>query len=356
MATEGATPVPDAKPLVARPVSNAPVWIFVGILAIAGIGLFSALEARRADLAGPATTVPVGLEGRTITAPPPLVLPDLTYDPGGPGDESALTQAPLVPSPVVPAGLYPPPRAPRQQLWTAPAPPPVVPPVYVGGGALPAPFAGTTPNQAELTASPRAEVEQGPEGAGTGGRARATRLANPANTVPQGAIIQAVLETALDSNRPGLARAIVSRDVRSFDGTRVLIPRGSRLFGEYQSDFGQGQKRALITWQKLTRPDGVQIAINSPSADQLGRAGVGGKVNTHFFERFSGAILQSVLDVGVAVASRKAAGDTVVIGLPGSSQTVINPETQSMKPTLRIRNGTGVSVFVARDLDFSGMD
>lgn len=355
MATKGIAPGPDAKPLVARPVSNAPVWIFVGILAIAGIGLFSALEARRADLAGPATTVPVGLEGRTITAPPPLVLPDLTYDPGGPGDESALTQAPLVPNPVAPSALYPPPRAPRQQLWTAPAPPPVVPPVYVGGVPS-APYVRTAPNEGETPASPRATGEEVGEGQAGAGRARATRLANPSSTVPQGAVIQAVLETALDSNRPGFARAIVSRDVRSFDGTRVLIPRGSRLFGEYQSDLGQGQKRALITWQKLTRPDGVQIAINSPSADQLGRAGVGGKVNTHFFERFSGAILQSVLDVGVAIASREAAGDTVVIGLPGSSQTVINPETQSMKPTLRIRNGTGVSVFVARDLDFSGMD
>ena len=51
-----------------------------------------------------------------------------------------------------------------------------------------------------------------------------------------GAVIAAVLETPLNSDRPGLARAVVSKDARSFDGTRVLIPRGSRLIGEFKAD------------------------------------------------------------------------------------------------------------------------
>lgn len=187
-----------------------------------------------------------------------------------------------------------------------------------------------------------------------GGRVGATRLANPSVTVPQGTVIQAVLETALDSNRPGFARAIVSRDVRSFDGSRVLIPRGSRLFGEYKADLASGQNRAFVNWQKLTRPDGVQIAVESPAADPLGRAGVKGSVNSHFFERFAGAILQSALDIGVGVATRSAAGgDSVIIGLPGSTQQLIQPGGQAIRPTLKVKQGSSVSVFVARDLDFS---
>ena len=80
-------------------------------------------------------------------------------------------------------------------------------------------------------------------------RVKAARFSNPGTTIPQGAVIQAVLETALDSTRPGPARALVSRDVRSFDGSKILIPRGSRLFGEYKADLTQGQNRAFIQWQ-----------------------------------------------------------------------------------------------------------
>ena len=137
------------------------------------------------------------------------------------------------------------------------------------------------------------------------GAARAGMFANRGTTVPQGTLIPAVLETALDSTRPGFARAIVSRDVRGFDGSRVLIPRGSRLIGEYRSDVQPGQHRALVNWTRLIRPDGVTIAIGSPAADTLGGGGIRANVNSHFFARFAGAILQSVLDVGVNLAGRR---------------------------------------------------
>ncbi|MEQ1499261.1 MAG: TrbI/VirB10 family protein [Novosphingobium sp.] len=187
-------------------------------------------------------------------------------------------------------------------------------------------------------------------------RVKAGRLLNPSFTVPQGAVIQAVLETALDSTQPGPARAIVSRDVRSFDGARVLIPRGSRLYGEYRADLSPGQNRAMIQWTRLVRPDGVTIALDSPSADPLGRAGVKGKVDTHFFTRFSNAFLQTVLNVGASAATRDLAGGTVIVGLPGSTQSVTAPSTDQVKPTLRVSQGTPVSVFVARDLDFTDVE
>ncbi|WP_245656612.1 TrbI/VirB10 family protein [Novosphingobium naphthalenivorans] len=189
------------------------------------------------------------------------------------------------------------------------------------------------------------------------GRVEARTFKNPGTTVPQGAVIQAVMETALDSTRAGFARAIVSRDVESFDGTRVLIPKGSRLFGDYQADVSLGQKRALIQWKRLTRPDGTIIDLDSPSADPLGRAGVKGKVNTHFFQRFGGAILQSVLDIGVRAATEKVASNTVIVGLPGATTqatTIQNPA--DIKPTLKIAQGASVSVFVARDLDFTSVE
>jgi type IV secretion system protein VirB10 len=184
-------------------------------------------------------------------------------------------------------------------------------------------------------------------------------LRNRPTTVPQGTLIPAVLETAFDSTRPGLARALVTRDVRGFDGARVLIPRGSRLTGEYRADLQPGQNRALILWTRLVRPDGVTIAIGSPSGDPLGRVGVRGDVDNHFFQRFGAAILQSALDVGVTLAARAGGGDSVsVIGLPGAVRSTPSPfgNAGQIQPTLRVRQGTAVTVFVARDLDFTGVE
>ena len=160
-----------------------------------------------------------------------------------------------------------------------------------------------------------------------------------------------------DSTRAGFARALVQRDVRGFDGTRVLIPRGSRLIGEYSGAAVQGQKRALILWSRLIRPDGVTSAIGSPATDTVGRGGVRAKVDTHFFERFAGALLQSVLDIGVNLAARSS-DSPVIIALPGAvhgtTTTVVKPT--EIPPTLKVKPGTSISVFVARDLDFTGAE
>jgi type IV secretion system protein VirB10 len=172
-------------------------------------------------------------------------------------------------------------------------------------------------------------------------------------TVPQGYLIPAVLETGFDSTKPGYARAIVSRDVRGFDGKNVLIPRGSRLIGEYRSEVGQGQKRAIITWTRLIRPDGMTIALDSPAVDTLGRGGVQASVDTHFFARLGDALLQSTVGIGQALANRAVTGPVVV--LPGntvSAGSSVAVPTGNYTPTLKVAPGKSISVFVARDLDF----
>jgi type IV secretion system protein VirB10 len=198
-------------------------------------------------------------------------------------------------------------------------------------------------------------------GSSIGGRARASVLRNRATTVPQGSLIPAVLETALDSTRPGPARALVTRDVRGFDGSKVLIPRGSRLIGEYKADLQAGQNRALVIWNRLVRPDGVAIELGSPSADPLGRVGIKGKVNSHFLERFGNAFLQTALSVGGSLAASGLAGNNnnvAILALPGTVSTATSPlvGTQDIKPTLRVKQGVSVSVFVARDLDFTAVE
>lgn len=246
----------------------------------------------------------------------------------------------------------------RSDARPARAPSSYAPPLPPYTGPIAGQNAAAPPAPAFVYQAPGAKPAAGAGGSDKAGDGRisAARFTNPSTTVPQGAVIQAVLETALDSNRPGFARAVVTRDVFSFDGSRVLIQRGSKLFGEYKADLALGQNRALIQWHRLTRPDGVIIDIDSPSADPLGRAGVKGKVNSHFFTRFGSAILQSFLDVGVQLAARKATGDTIIVGLPGSMPQVTVAKPDEVKPTLTVKEGTSVSVFVVHDLDFTEVE
>ena len=337
------------RPQVAMPRRNRAPLIFGFVLVAAATGLFSALEARRANLSSPAISVPRDAVGARLASPPPLAIPqglaaDFGFDQGNArtpleglqDDEIARLRGagPAAPSLPTSYGMA---RAEAPYAYPAPPPPQSMPPT---------PTVLMRPQSSAPVYQPAPEPD--PD------RAVATRFANPGSTVPKGTVIHAVLETAFDSTRAGFARAIISRDVRSFDGGRVLVPKGSKLLGDYQADLNHGQNRALIQWHRLMLPGGVMIDVDSPSVDALGRAGVKGKVNSHFFARFGGSILQSVLDIGVQVATRKAAGDTLIVGVPIGSQERIAPQGE-VKPTLKIRQGSSVAVMVARDLDFTSV-
>ena len=186
--------------------------------------------------------------------------------------------------------------------------------------------------------------------------AQAQRMTGLDRLVPQGAVIGAVMETALNSDLPGFARAMVQRNVYSFDGSAVLIPAGSRLIGQYKSGVAQGASRVFVLWTRLIRPDGVSIELASPATDDLGRGGIGGKVNRHFLQRFGGAILTSVLSAGIgAAAASVSGGSTILVGSAGQASSLASQATQSndIPPTITTRQGASVRIFVARDLDFS---
>lgn len=138
-----------------------------------------------------------------------------------------------------------------------------------------------------------------------------------------------------------------------FDGSRILIPRGTRLFGEYQADMAAGQRRALVQWTRLVRPDGVTVALASPAADIQGRAGIQGRVDNHFLARFGEALLQTTLNVGANLAGRSLSREApVVVALPGAIQGATTAAPSRAQPTLRVDAGVRVTALVARDMEF----
>ena len=353
---EAAPAMRDVRPNVGTATRQIPTWVFIAGVVAAGLILFVVLETRRSALSAPAVTARTA-DPTAFAAPPPLPIPAAPAPQPSPPLPPAVT---MVTSPAPPPAPAPRPApAPEPQIVYVPQPP-------SQSASRPEPARSDTAavlviDQGAPPRTERADTGRGDDQEDTKGqtqprdtsRARSSVLANRSTTIVQGTLIQAVLESGLDSTRAGFARAIVSRDVRGFDNSRVLIPRGSRLFGEYDAQTSAGQKRALINWTRLVRPDGVTIAIGSPSADTVGRTGVRARVNTHFFERFGGAILQSALDIGVNIASREAGAPTIY-ALPGANVTAQAVQPQQITPTLTVKPGTSVSVFVARDLDFTG--
>jgi type IV secretory pathway VirB10-like protein len=187
--------------------------------------------------------------------------------------------------------------------------------------------------------------------------ARAGRVGNPAFTVTEGTVLAGTLETAINSDLPGHVRAVVSRNVTSFDGSHILVPKGSRLVGQYQSNLEVGQKRTFIIWERLIRPDGVTIPLASPGTDSLGRAGVTGKVDTHFLRRFGAALLLSVIDAGSRALSA-GSGNVVISGGAGGAAGAAGAGLQNdanIAPTIKVAQGTAIRIFLNRDLDFSGV-
>ncbi|KLI65009.1 type VI secretion protein [Aurantiacibacter marinus] len=252
-------------------------------------------------------------------------------------------------------------RAPGANIDTGPGINPYSSPtlVFDGGVAPSSAAANAAAAVAAAAGTPQNAVVPGGGAAGEfaariggvgGGTAVARQDIDPATTVTQGTMIPAILETAINTDVPGFVRAVVSQDVRSFDGGRILIPRSSRLVGQYQSGLQAGQRRAYVIWQRVIRPDGVTVQLQSPATSFDGTAGIAGDVDNHFFSRFGSAMLLSVIGGLTNVAS---GGASVILGGGQSAANTALQQDGQRSPTVRVRMGEPIRVYTARDLDFA---
>jgi type IV secretion system protein VirB10 len=311
------------------------------IALVLGVATFVSLSSSRNPSTEPATA---------SQAQPQAALPMATV--GVPGKPMAAPPGtiPMTGQPAPMAGAAPGPMTVMSPGMPAPGTSPVL--VYDGSTpqGMTAVAGPNTPRDTDGAPTMLAGANPSRGMIGDNSSARSTRLADPSGTVVQGTLIPAVLETAIDTDVPGYVRAVVSQDVRSFDGSKVLIPRSSRLIGEYKAATQAGQRRAYLMWTRLVRPDGVSIALASPAADFTGQAGIGGQVNSHFFSRFGSAILLSILGGASSLASGGAS--TVIVG-GGQNAASAAMQRDNRGPTIKVRQGEPIRVFTARDLIFS---
>ncbi len=247
----------------------------------------------------------------------------------------------------------------------------------VTASGTPARGVGYENNIVDLNKDPIDELKKAEPGV------EASYIADRVHTIAQGKMLTAVLETAINTEIPGLVRAVVSRDVYGEAGTEVLIPRGSRLFGSYSSEVDRGQGRVEIAWTRLIRPDGVDLTITFAAADQFGRAGIEGDVDNKYGSLIANSLLTSVLAVaGVAAAETllddnnntqntttvdPTTGTTTTTGTASNqaiydvSKTIIDTVGQVIAdqvntvPVIRVPQGTRITVIVNADIKVPSM-
>ena len=175
--------------------------------------------------------------------------------------------------------------------------------------------------------------------------------------VQAGSVIPAALITGARSDLPGMITAQVTQNVYdSVAGRHLLIPQGSRLIGEYDSQISFGQNRVLLAWDRLILPDGRSVQLDRlPGTDASGYSGLQDRVDQHWGGLFRAVLISTLLSVGTELGSDD--GDSLVRALrEGTSDSIgrtgqdLVRRQMNVQPTLTVRPGFQLRVIVTRDL------
>jgi type IV secretion system protein VirB10 len=180
----------------------------------------------------------------------------------------------------------------------------------------------------------------------------------------EGSVIPVVLQNALNSQLPGMVIASVTRDVYdSVTGRTVVVPRGTKFIGRFNSQVRRGQERLMFAFHRMIFPDGRDANLKGmEGSDQIGVSGVGGDVDTHFWEMLGSSLLIAMMTVGVENLDKSAQNVVVVGGGEGggygsaAGRVMVDTAKQSLQryegvpPTITIKPGTPLSVMVNKDI------
>lgn len=195
-------------------------------------------------------------------------------------------------------------------------------------------------------------------------------LTNPDTLLVRGTYIRCVMETRIVTDVSGFTSCIVTEPVYSINGRRLLLPKGSKISGTYESDDITGPRVAVV-WDRITTPTGIDVNMASPGVDNLGGAGHVGDYNAHWGSRISSALFISLISDAFKYAGAKHGPTSTTV--TNSGNEIIQPyesntartmermanqavdRAMNRPPTVTINQGTIVNVYVAKDVDFSSV-
>jgi type IV secretion system protein VirB10 len=218
--------------------------------------------------------------------------------------------------------------------------------------------------EAMLAGLPGGELQQSaPAEAVTAARP----ITRPDALLVRGTYIRCVLETRIVTDVPGFTSCIVTEPVYSINGSRLLLPSGSKVLGRYDTE--PRGPRVAVVWDRITTPTGIDISMASPGVDGLGGAGHPGRYSAHWGSRIGSALLVSLISDAFKYAAAEEGPPAALIGEGGvvvhspyesaTARTMERLANQALDvrrpPTVTIQHGTLLNVYVARDVDFSAV-
>lgn len=203
-------------------------------------------------------------------------------------------------------------------------------------------------------------------------RATSARFIQKPNALlVRGTYIRCVLESRIISDFGGFTSCIVTEPVYSINGYNLLLPKGSKVLGSYRRGASGTSDRIEVIWDRITTPTGIDVNMSSPGVDNLGSSGVPGQYDAHWAQRITSALLISMVADAFKYAAAENgppsygyAGSGVVVQNPYESATARTMErlandalSENMRrpPTVTVNQGTIINVYVAKDVDFSGV-
>lgn len=347
----------------------------VALLVVAAIWMFRSATAGSDDtrkrVAEQEVSIPELPKGAEPVAPP---LPEATELPPLPVADAAAAPVPVQPLPA------PMPTSPDA---AGPHGPSLMERRMANGAGDVAPSPGTVAVAGMMPPDQYAQAMLNLAAQGNGG-AQGQQPARPARTVPtsaqplsnpdtlllRGTYIRCVMETHIVTDVPGFTSCVVTEPVYSVNGRRLLLPKGSKISGTYESDSVTGPRVAVV-WDRIVTPDGIDVNMASPGVDNLGGAGHPGDYNAHWASRISSALFISLLSDAFKYAGAKHGPTSTTV--TNSGNEIIQPyesntartmermaneavnRAMSRPPTVTINQGTIVNVYVAKDVDFSSV-
>lgn len=192
----------------------------------------------------------------------------------------------------------------------------------------------------------------------------ASKRGDTSMVLMRGTSIPCVLRTKIVSDYKGFTTCQVSKNIYSANGKVLLIERGSKVFGEQNIEIKQGQSSVFVLWTRVETPKGISVNLESPATGQLGEMGVKADVKNHFWKRFGGAIMLSLIQDSISAGTSRleskdgGENNTTVQSTSRTTESMAEKaldNTINIPPTATVPQGTLMNILVVRDVDFGGV-
>ena len=172
-------------------------------------------------------------------------------------------------------------------------------------------------------------------------------------------MIETVLTNRLDGTFAGPVNCLVTTAVYAPDHQHLLIPAGARVLGDARPVTTFGQTRIAVVFHRVLLPNGARIDLETfHGLSQIGETGLRDEVDRHYAQIFGASLAVGAI-AGLAQAQTSIGLDATALDVyrQGAAANLAQSSTRildrflNLLPTVTIREGHRIKVYVSSDLD-----